>query len=969
MARLGRTIPQRLVTVGAPPVVPAPVSTLVDTFSGTLGLWSASFGSPSIVAGRGRIPNTTGFTGLRTPFQYTLQGSSVSAQVYLPVATGATSQSNVSLMVGTTTVGTQLRIKGDAFTGLLTFSNEVGSTDANAVSITYDPVAHAWWRIRESGGTIFWETSPDSVTWTNQRTTNATAPAYATNGTLLSVLFQTHRDAGTSDYAEVDNVNVTVIAQPAAVTITGTVAAAGTLAAAGAAVVTATAAVTAGGTVATGAATALGFTSTITPAGSGSSSPAVSAAMSLSAAGAVATSTTVNVPVTGTVSTAGSSTSAPVISATATVATTATMAASGSAAVAGTFAIATTGALGGPIAAPAWKVDGASTSATAAVTAVNPVVPAAAGVGDLSVLAVSAKPYSTVIDTPSGWTKIGEATNGTAASTPDAGSTKIALYVLESAVGGSSVGNIGQTGANSMSASISTFSRDPRVVWDYSASTSGGDATDGANLSAVGSQIDLVAQDFIVTAAALDSDAGAVTAADFGALTGTTHATIDLRKDRPVTTGDDTRLMMWSTKIFTGIAQVPPELNFTNASPTSGAVMWLRLRTVDPNTLTKTATVTVTGGITATGRPAGVTSVSATATITSAGAVATSTDTSVPVTAAVTAVGLAGSPNGILISFTSAVTSAGGVATFGLAAIPGTAAIAVTGSANLTGTAAVPVTAAIAATGTVAVSSGASILVTATITAGPTGGLASTATVSLTGTTTAAGTLGTQTAVAVTPTVTVSTIGVRGFTGSAAVTASFALTTAAQLATSTGAAVASVAGVTAAGALGLTGATLTLTSSAAVVASGAAGLATDSTLAIAFGVTASGAVAVSTGHPRGTFVTIISAGVVGVLSGSAVTVGLDISTTSTAHMPQPVGVGFVGEVFADGYVSVSSAGYIRHSVRIGGPRDEIADGALTPRRGGIRYGGPRDETAGTGVVSTRRPGIRAGGPHGASRGR
>ena len=34
--------------------------------------------------------------------------------------------------------------------------------------IPYDPAQHRWWRIRhdESSNLIYWETSPDSVTWT-----------------------------------------------------------------------------------------------------------------------------------------------------------------------------------------------------------------------------------------------------------------------------------------------------------------------------------------------------------------------------------------------------------------------------------------------------------------------------------------------------------------------------------------------------------------------------------------------------------------------------------------------------------------------------------------------------------------------------------------------------------------------------------------------------------------------------------
>jgi hypothetical protein len=53
--------------------------------------------------------------------------------------------------------------------GQLHFSREVNGSigDVNA-PIPYDPVAHRWWRLRESAGITNWETSPDSVTWTVQ---------------------------------------------------------------------------------------------------------------------------------------------------------------------------------------------------------------------------------------------------------------------------------------------------------------------------------------------------------------------------------------------------------------------------------------------------------------------------------------------------------------------------------------------------------------------------------------------------------------------------------------------------------------------------------------------------------------------------------------------------------------------------------------------------------------------------------
>jgi len=44
-----------------------------------------------------------------------------------------------------------------------TFVNGVESLVA---TLTYSPTAHQWWRVRESGGVVYWETSPDKAGWT-----------------------------------------------------------------------------------------------------------------------------------------------------------------------------------------------------------------------------------------------------------------------------------------------------------------------------------------------------------------------------------------------------------------------------------------------------------------------------------------------------------------------------------------------------------------------------------------------------------------------------------------------------------------------------------------------------------------------------------------------------------------------------------------------------------------------------------
>ena len=52
--------------------------------------------------------------------------------------------------------------------GTLAARYVVTGTITTLVSFPYSPSLHAFWRIRESGGTTFWDTSPDGTNWTNR---------------------------------------------------------------------------------------------------------------------------------------------------------------------------------------------------------------------------------------------------------------------------------------------------------------------------------------------------------------------------------------------------------------------------------------------------------------------------------------------------------------------------------------------------------------------------------------------------------------------------------------------------------------------------------------------------------------------------------------------------------------------------------------------------------------------------------
>lgn len=205
-------------TLDSPTSAPIlPIGEFVDDFTtDTIAAnWPGSFGTFSITGGRGRVQSATDYSALATAPKYTLAGSSVHARIYPPgnTGTGVYTEMTVTSNVGGTALS--IEISGTAAAGSIQFKSTVGYSDPGQTFITYDPAAHAYLRIAESGGTVTFATSPDAATWTTQRT--IATPAWATTGTDLKLVLQAHRDTGTTDYAEFDNINVV----PATITPTG----------------------------------------------------------------------------------------------------------------------------------------------------------------------------------------------------------------------------------------------------------------------------------------------------------------------------------------------------------------------------------------------------------------------------------------------------------------------------------------------------------------------------------------------------------------------------------------------------------------------------------------------------------------------------------------------------------------------------------------------------------------------------
>ena len=187
-----------------------PIEKLRDVFpndGSTLdALWPSRYGTLSITGGRARVTCDTGYNAFVSATKYTLQNSLVYAQVFPSATSGATSEASTEMFVLSGTAGTDLGFYYNAFSGNLSMLDRTGYFDGGGVDITYNATDHRYWRIVSHAGVIYWDTSPDGITWTERRNKQA-SPAWVSD-TNLALSLQTHRSDGVTNFAEFDNVNV-----------------------------------------------------------------------------------------------------------------------------------------------------------------------------------------------------------------------------------------------------------------------------------------------------------------------------------------------------------------------------------------------------------------------------------------------------------------------------------------------------------------------------------------------------------------------------------------------------------------------------------------------------------------------------------------------------------------------------------------------------------------------------------------
>lgn len=140
---------------------------VIDDFSSqNTALWNGySTTGISIVSGQLEIMPSAAYPELITNGAYDLTESFFAAKIVRATQAGSGS------IEGFISVFTDASNSIDFIlaNGNLGFRQTVNGDDSDATYVTYNSTTHAWWRIRHSGTTIYWDTSPDGATWTNRR--------------------------------------------------------------------------------------------------------------------------------------------------------------------------------------------------------------------------------------------------------------------------------------------------------------------------------------------------------------------------------------------------------------------------------------------------------------------------------------------------------------------------------------------------------------------------------------------------------------------------------------------------------------------------------------------------------------------------------------------------------------------------------------------------------------------------------
>lgn len=166
-------------------------------------LWASGGDTPTAGGGLYTLPSTTTYCNLKSVTSYDLTGS----YIYCSAGFGVDSAVRESAFwamqnASVANDGVQwYESNGSLFAQYVT-----AGTPTTLATLTYSSATHKWLRMRESGGTCFWDTSPDGTAWTN-RASVATS-SVVTITALFGGMYTGRFNTGSDSIATIADVNI-----------------------------------------------------------------------------------------------------------------------------------------------------------------------------------------------------------------------------------------------------------------------------------------------------------------------------------------------------------------------------------------------------------------------------------------------------------------------------------------------------------------------------------------------------------------------------------------------------------------------------------------------------------------------------------------------------------------------------------------------------------------------------------------
>src|SRR5689334_18300832 len=173
------------------------LGSLVDPFTASAinpGLWNRITGTPTLdtVNDLVSLPVPTAAGGLNvfgTNGPYDATGQQIFARVGVALTGNGTTKTVMRIRLDSNNAVT-MRLESGTFK----MTTQIAGVLTTTTLPTYDPTAHAWWRIREAAGAFYADVSADGFAWTN-------LASMAYTWSPLVVNFQFEAGAGSTEAA------------------------------------------------------------------------------------------------------------------------------------------------------------------------------------------------------------------------------------------------------------------------------------------------------------------------------------------------------------------------------------------------------------------------------------------------------------------------------------------------------------------------------------------------------------------------------------------------------------------------------------------------------------------------------------------------------------------------------------------------------------------------------------------------